>query len=178
MRAALNPIVTAIINGGAHRVPYFEKLSTATLGFYSNIGTLTSNGGLAASFDGSTNVGNLSCSAPTASGISAYAGKNFSSAPYAIQKFVLYGSNNLGYLNYGGAGSVTLRAYGKNYSAPSSPTDGTLISTLTFTQTGGTDSQTLTSTDQSTLWDYVWIENTAPTSYVTLIAEIEIYAGR
>lgn len=123
-----------------------------------NIGDMTSSGGLAAAFDGNTSQ-NYSSSATTASGGTAYIGKNYSSAPKRIFKAVITGSTDTGIDGGGGAGvSVTLTLRGKNGGAPSGRTDGTLLGQSTVTEGDGLSFTINNGGDLSQLWDYVWMD--------------------
>jgi len=136
-----------------------------------NIGNMTSQAGLAAVFDGITDQNGTS-SAAAASGDNGWAGKTLA-APTAIDRVVIYGANDQGYVN-GNNPSVEIRLYGKNGAAPSSSTDGTLLGTITFTDTATTDPRTITSTDNLTAYDHVFV-SIIWTSNAKRLAEMEIY---
>jgi hypothetical protein len=123
-----------------------------------NIGDLTISGGLAAAYDGATNTAFNSCAqgAAIVSPTDEYIGKNYSSSPKKISGGTIYGSNNGG-LCSGFNGSVTVELRGKNGSAPSTPGDGTLLGSLTFTDTSNESAgRAVSSSDTATEWDYVW----------------------
>jgi hypothetical protein len=143
---------------------YLVQASTSAVvagGTGTNIGDFTTNGGLAAIFDGNTNqggdVGGLKTS--TTSG---YAGKTYSPTK-RIAQAVVYGGNSLA----GAAGyvaainpTVTLVLRGKTGSAPSGRTDGTSLGSISFTDTGDESGnpRTIASSDTATAWDHVWID--------------------
>lgn len=152
---------------------YYGPTSTAEAAISgatgTNIGDLTGNGGLAAIFDGTTSQADAACGRAV-SVTSAYAGKNYSSSPKKISKVICHGGNNTGFWHTGAPGT-TLDLYGKNGGAPSNSTDGTLLGTLSFTDTSNESAgRTVTSTDTLTTWDYVWVrvseDGAALTCYV------------
>lgn len=143
-----------------------------------NIGDLTSGGGLAAIFDGTTSQG-LGASGTRTSFQSGFAGKNYSSAPKKIDSAKTYGSNDTGYIGGGVASSATLYLYAKNGSAPSSYSDGTLLGSVAITDLETIDSKTINSSDKTTAWDYVWVAvllNAASSSNIIVVAELQFYA--
>jgi hypothetical protein len=128
-----------------------------------NIGTMTSNGGLAAAFDGVSSKPDTTSAAfsiVTTSTVDSYVGKNYSGASaQKIASVAIYPSNNFGFGTLvGGSAPVTfvinLRA---KATAPGSASDGTLLGT-----TGSIPNQvsavSITSSDQVTTWNFVWIE--------------------
>jgi predicted RecA/RadA family phage recombinase len=123
-----------------------------------NIGDLTGGGGLAAIFDGTTSQ-NDAASGQTVSGggTTAYAGKNYSLSPKRITQVVAYPSNASSWFSAAdGTLNVTLTLYGKNGGAPANSTDGTSLGSVgPFSEDGA--SRTITSSDTTTLWDYVWV---------------------
>lgn len=117
------------------------------------IGDMTANGGLAGAFDGTTNQDSGACAAKGAN--AGYVGKTWATAKI-FNDATLYGSNNGGFTAAGGA-SRTINIRGKNGTAPSGPTDGTIIGTVTFSDvSNGSGGQAVASTDQSTAWLH-WI---------------------
>jgi len=142
-------------------------------------GTVAGNMSLSAfAFDGLTNVTSAKCAVRSggATGVEGYIGKNYSPAKI-IDKVVIYGANDTGFhLNYGSQG-VTLSLYGKNGSAPSSGTDGTLLGTISIpSNINESAGRTITSFDHATFWDYVWVNNPPLNSnYIPICAELEIY---
>jgi hypothetical protein len=136
-----------------------------------NIGNMTSNGGLAAAFDGNTNQ-NAGASAERLAATTAYVGKTPASAK-RVFKFDAYGANNFGY--QGNNDSTTLTLYGKTGSAPASATDGTAIGSVTFTDTSTANMQSVTSTDNETLWDHIWMTISHGSAVGNWCAELILY---
>lgn len=101
-------------------------------------------------------------------------GKYFSGGSKRITKAVVYGSNTEGFITSVNP-SVTFDLYGKQgTTAPTTNTDGTILGTLTFTDTTNESAgRTITSTDQATYWDYVWIVMTSRD--FKIITEIKFY---
>jgi hypothetical protein len=120
----------------------------------STIGDMTSNGGLAAAFDGTTSQASASCAAKiTAS--NGYVGKTLAS-PSAVASAMIYGSNNNGYQASANP-DITVTLYGKTGAAPANGTDGTSIGSLAFTDTANESAgRAITMTDTTTVWDHVW----------------------
>ena len=144
-----------------------ETLVDRTLG--TNIGTFTGNGGLAAVFNGTTSQ------SYTVSGVhvgtDGYVGKTHAAAKIC-SRVVCYGAADLGFSSVNN--SCTLELYGKNGSAPSSSTDGTLLATLTFTDTTNESAgRTLTSTDQVTAYDHWFVRVTSTANLV--MTELVMY---
>ena len=137
----------------------------------SNIGNMTSSGGLAAAFDGTTSQTAANCAMRDGTG--SYIGKNYSSAPKRIVQATAYASSDSGW--HFSNPSLTITLYGKNGSAPSSATDGTSLgNTGSFSDSNG-DSKTITSSDQSTQWDYVWIHVDSGGGNPHYVAELELF---
>lgn len=140
-----------------------------------NIGSMTSYGGLAAAFDGTTaQNGAAGAVSPTATTAS-YCGKDFSASPKRIWEARTYGATDGGYL-YSSTANVTLNLRGKNGGAPGSSSDGTLLATATFadTENQSNDPRIFTNPDPTVLWDYVWIEITSA-SLSHFLAELQLY---
>lgn len=138
-----------------------------------NIGSMSANGGLAAAFDGTTSQGFASCAQMT--GGAGYVGKTYSPAK-AVTSVDIYSSSDTGFSG-GGAADIDISFYGKNGSAPANGTDGTLLgSVTTFSDVNSTTQKSITSNDQSTTWDHVWIyvESSAGGAD-TRVAELIIY---
>lgn len=121
----------------------------------SNIGNMTSGGGLAAAFNGVTSTAYASCAQGGGSG-SGYVGKNYSASPKVIHSVVATPSSDQGFDSTSGAQTITLTLYGKNGSAPSSATNGTSLGSWSGTDAAGT-ARTINSNDTGTAWDYVWL---------------------
>jgi hypothetical protein len=117
------------------------------------IGDMNGGGGKDEAFDGSTNEasGINTCSATGP----CYVGVTFATAT-AIKAATIYGGNDVGFIS-GSNPSVTINLYGKNGSAPADGLDGTIIGTVTFTDTADESAgRTITMSDTSTEWDHVW----------------------
>ena len=143
-----------------------ETLVDRTLG--TNIGDMTGNGGLAASFNGTTSSSYAVSSVATAS--PCYVGKNHGSAKYP-SKIVVYGPNDLGYSS--GAGTVTLDFMVSN-SAPANASDGISLGQISFTdQTDESAGRTITASNTSTAYQYWWVKITCGTNIVC--TEVQMY---
>lgn len=113
----------------------------------------------ARSFDGVTNANTSNCSSVAAGSSVGYNGKTFNS-PLIMQKIRITGSNNKGYCDQTAAAqdTVTIQMWGKTGATPATSTDGTLIGTISFTDTTNESSfRTIESTDLVNSWDHVWI---------------------
>lgn len=153
--------------------PFIIGFGLISGGTGSNIGDMTVNGGLAASFDGDTNQDSGAGSRASAS--NGYVGKNYSASPKRIEKADLYPTNNVGFGNIE-TSNVTLTLYGKNGGAPSNRTDGTSLGSLNIADTTS-GPQTITSSDQVTAWDYVWISVSFSSATSVHMAEVEFYGA-
>lgn len=144
-----------------------------TLG--TNIGNMTSGGGLAAAFDGTQNQAGGASARTAGSVTSSYVGKTGAAASI-ISKCTAHGSNNVSY-NDSGAVSITLELYGKTGSAPASATDGTMLGSITFTQSATDESagRDITSSDTATLWDHWWLRVTCGSSNNQTCAEARFF---
>ena len=134
-----------------------ETLVDRTLG--TNIGTFTGNGGLASVFDGTTSQSYTVSGVHT--GADGYVGKTHSAAK-VCSRVVCYGAVDLGFSSVNN--SCTLELYGKNGAAPSSSSDGTLLGSVTFTDTSNESAgRTITSSDQTTAFThwFVRVQSTA-----------------
>lgn len=136
-----------------------------------NIGNMTANGGLAAAFDGTTNAVHSSCAAQSVG--DGWVGKTLASAKI-FGRAIVYGSNNRGFV-FGSNPTVTLYIRGKNGSAPSSETDGTILGTVTFTE-GDDESagRVINTTDPNNTWDHLFVHGTASPEF-TYLAELVLY---
>lgn len=140
-----------------------------------NIGNMTAAGGLAAAFDGTTNQAQGS-SARRDSVTNAYCGKTPASAK-RVFKSISYGSNNHGYFVLANT-TCDLALYGKTGAAPANGTDGTLLGTLSFTDTADESGnpREIVSSDKETLWDHIWLYiSERGTSGNVSLAELQIY---
>jgi len=136
------------------------------------IGNMTSNGGLAAAFDGTTSQALSACA--TLASSNGYVGKNYSASPKQIGSVTVNGSSDSGMDGTGAASNITLTLYGKNGGAPGSATDGTPLATDTFVDGNG-NTKSLTSSDQTTAWDYVWVRVASSISGTVGVAEVRFY---
>jgi hypothetical protein len=145
-----------------------------------NIGTATGGGGLAAAFDGVTTQAGAACASTSytvglgalVGTVSDYVGKNYTAAgAQAVSSATVYPSSNFGFVLFGqtynsadgsgpksitGGGTITVNLRGKT-SAPASASDGTLLGTSGLVNSSVT-SIFVTSADQVTTWNYVWLE--------------------
>lgn len=148
-------------------------LSTIDRTLGTNIGDLTDDGGLAAAFDGDTSQGTTACAAKAAS--SGYVGKTLA-ARARFGRATIYGGDGTGSATgfvSGSNPSVTINIRGKQGSAPSSRTDGTLIGTTTFTDTSDeSGGRTINSSDTITEWDHLWAEVVAASGSGLRVAEL------
>lgn len=129
-------------------------------------GDMTSGGGLAAIFD--LNSGSTGYSQST----TGYAGVQLStSTPIEYAEFV---SASNGFDASGSNTSVTLKLYGKQGSAPTGPTDGTLLGTSgPFTDINAVTTKVITCTDPITAWDYIW--GTLNTGVWCVLSALKLY---
>lgn len=136
------------------------------------IGNMTLNGGLAAAFDGNTNQGYTATA--NASGNSGYVGKTLSSAK-AITKVETHSTNNFGYTGGTSSSSVNITLYGKNGSAPASGTDGTFLGSVSRSESNTKLTDTVTSSDDSTTYDHVWVYISQAGATACRLAEVLFY---
>ncbi len=171
----------------------------------SNIGNMTSGGGLAAAFDGAPTKVAASCSEQSTSGgalsvntslsIDGFVGKNYGGQQ--IFQATVFPSSDAGFgigsytLPFGGGPGSTyayvptfvLNLRGKATN-PASPSDGTLLGT-SGSIANITAPVTIASNDQVTSWNYVWVEiiatfvNTASActsySFSSAVAQVEFF---
>lgn len=134
------------------------------------IGNMIAGGGISAAFDGIFSKINSACAANVFVGsglpgniitLTSYVGKNFTAAtPQTIAQAVAYPSSDLGF----GSASINVGDYTINIvfnlraksTPPASSSDGTLLATKTTVNT--LQPITLVSNDQTTAWNYVWVE--------------------
>lgn len=123
-------------------------------------GDLTATGGLAAAFDGDTTQAAADCAARTAGADgerTAYAGLEFTTGKI-FAGAVVHGSNDQGFIDGGNNPSVTLNIYGKN-GTPADSDDGTLIGTLSITDTADeSEGRLVESTDAINSYTHIWVE--------------------
>ena len=123
-----------------------------------NIGNMTNRGGLAAAFDGVTSKVNTACALATDRS-NGFVGKNYTGGAQAISQAVVYPSNNNGFAESFSSGlgespvQLSLRA---SNSAPSTGFEGTLLAD-TGKIANTLSPVTLTSSDTSDTWNYVWV---------------------
>jgi hypothetical protein len=147
-----------------------------------NIGTMTGGGGLAAAFDGSTAQAFASCASLSTGNLpgfvlalDGYVGKNYTAAAaQAVQSAIVFPSSDKGFAynlqtdNSSGnfvapIDSIVLKLRGKA-TAPASASDGTVLATSANVVAAGIAPVTLTSSDQATTWNFVWVEILVSTS--------------
>jgi hypothetical protein len=135
---------------------------------FPKIGNMTSGSGLPAIFD--SNLGTTSYAEAT----SGYAGVNFTGSPKIIDHVEVVSATN-GFDASGSTTAITLSLRAKNGSAPTGPLDGTVLASLSFTDVNSQQTKTLTSSNTTTAWDYVWV--TAQTGIWAVFAELRIYGS-
>jgi hypothetical protein len=157
------------------KIVSLSNLIDRALAGSAGIGDMTSGGGLAGAFNGAFSQA-AAASAEKSTGatstgtvtLTSYVGKNYSgAADQKIQQATFYQSNDIGFA--GGSNisisSITFNLRGKA-TAPASSSDGTLLGT-----TGGMantfSAATIVSSDQTTAWKYVWIEQVTIASIVS-----------
>lgn len=150
------------------------------------IGNMTGNGGLAAGIpgrfvqtasDGVTIIGVGHATTTAAARVGAtngYIGKSFAS-PRRIYRATVYGTNNAGYLS-GSNPSVTITLYGKTGAAPASGTDGTVLGSVTFTDTNNESAtpREIVSSNQTAAYDHVWVYISGASGTHTYVGAVEI----
>jgi hypothetical protein len=138
------------------------------------IGDMTEFNGITAPFDGNFSKAVNQSAAETITGgsvitggtvsVSSYAGKFFGAGPQQIQQATIYPTLDRGFgfaeFVVGGVltsflATFTLNLRGKA-TAPASPSDGALLGSTSFG--GSSVTTTIVSNDQTTGWNYVWIE--------------------
>jgi len=169
-------------------------IDRALLGSVSQ-GDMAAGAGLNAAFNGtfsqiaaaSAQKGKSGGSTPggTVITLSSYVGKNYAGASdQKIQQAVLYPSSDSGLaygtfvslhgVNVAFVTSITLNLRAKS-TAPSSPSDGTLIGTA-GTIANTTSPITIISTNQTTAWKFVWVEMITTTSITGADVPAQSYA--
>lgn len=150
--------------GGKSIVTLFDR-TTGT-----NIGNMTSGGGLAAGFDGTNSQ--VHSSSPLFGGQVGWIGKTFPQRN-PISRVEVYPTSDFGYINNFDT-SVTISLYGKAGSAPASATDGVLLGSTTFTDTT-TGPQTVSSSNTSTEFDHCWVAIDTGVVDIAHASELIIY---
>ena len=127
-------------------------------------------------FDGDTSQNDAETASKGGSASFGYVGKTFDDA-LRITKARLYGSSSSGYWT-GGDPSTTFDLYGKQGTAPANSTDGVLLGTVTFTDTGNESSpREVSSSDTETYWDHAWVRISRATGTSTLrVAELQFFS--
>ena len=147
--------------------------------FGTNIGNMTGSGGLAAAFDGVTNVGFVDTA--TRGDSVGWVGKTLARSDRFLRA-VVYGSNDIGYAGGSGEPQITINIKGKQGAIGSPPSGGgwTTIGTITFTDTANESTgRTITSTDTTTFWDHIIAEITrGDGSSGVRCAELELWVAR
>lgn len=174
----LTPSNVAIWSWG--KITALTNQISQTLSGSLNIGNMSSGGGVAAAFDGNATKATPASASLNNSGgsgagaaIDCFVGKNYSGASaQAIYEAVLYPPTDQGFATAsytppgGGSGSVqgvpmliTLRA---KSTAPSAPSDGTILGQASFFTNGpqNTSALVIPSNDTVSTWNYVWVEIT------------------
>ena len=139
----------------------------------SNIGDMTSGGGLAAAFDGDLDQG--SSAGALAAAPSGYVGKDWGSGNTKnLTGVKIWGSNNNGYA--AGSAVSDIYLYGSN-SAPSDETDGTLLGTIAsnLTDVNNANAQELLTGITGGDYRYHWVAVIPQSSNQTFLAEVEFY---
>lgn len=152
------------------RITGLSNIISPSLSGSTNIGNATRN--LNSAFDGVTNqdqINSANVSANNSSSLNFYVGKNYSGATaQKIASATVWPSSNYGFAYISSTGGqivpiqfiLNLRA---KQTAPSSSSDGTLLASASWGDgTGQTtlprSPYTLISNDQSTSWNYAWVE--------------------
>jgi len=170
----------ALVAGGYSAVTFSASSTLISAGLGSIIGDMTNNQSSAFDGDTSANWASITTVAwkPGAGGIdTSYIGKNYGSQPQSIISAKIYAATNGGLIN-GANPTVSINLYGKNGSAPASGTDGTLLGSTSVVDGVLATTTTITSSDSSTSYQYVWIYlSNAHTSgtYNPGVGEIEFY---
>lgn len=121
------------------------------------IGTLTGDGGLSAAFDGALSKAYSSCATKLNTN-SMYIGKHFSGGAQAIGSVTLYPSTDQGFVNTGfGVNSFYFQLYGSANAPDATMTNGTLLGSYNVGNTDINNAISITSNDQVTTWNYVWV---------------------
>jgi hypothetical protein len=104
--------------------------------------------------------------------------------PQAVSKVTVYGTTDFGYSADTGPvlanRQIRLSLYGKNGTAPTGQSDGQLLAQTGFFVQSADEStpRTLTSTDDTTKWDHLWVRIDRDSSGVTgfmYVGEVQFY---
>jgi hypothetical protein len=159
----------------AYLFPVFcpASVSASLFSGGTNIGNMTGLGGLAAAFDGTTNKARSSCA--YIANATGYVGKTFGTGK-RVEHVVAYPSNDNGFQHDNQSGETySLTLYGKQGTAPSNATNGTSLGTASGSDNSPVAAATITSSDQSTLWDHCWLTITPSPNSDTQCAQLQIY---
>lgn len=139
------------------------------------IGNLTSNGGLAAAFDGTTSVAAASCARATSSPAVQWIGVDWGSGvTKTVCRYIVYGPNNNTF-TVGNGGSPRVDLYGSN-SSPASGNDGTLLASVACANSGSAEViDTSAGITETTAYRYHWISSQNSVADMG-IAELVLYA--
>ena len=140
-----------------------------------NIGNMTSNGGLAAVFDDTHHTS--SGTSANVSGTEGFAGKNWNGRSTIIDSVSIFPPDNYTGKFFRGSSEGQLRLYGSN-SAPSSGTDGTLLAdsgVISTTGFGSSSAFSFSSSDitTSTGYTYHWMTLTDTVSHDIYIGQLD-----
>lgn len=155
------------------RITGLSNIIDRSLAGSAAIGNMTLFNGITAPFDGqftkvlsqtagSQTIGGVTTSSVVTTG---YVGKNFSGASaQQIKQVTVYSSTDRGFgynlFTIGGIGQAVPADFVLNLRAkatpPASSSDGTLLGTQSFSN--AFQNITITSSDQTTAWNYVWVE--------------------
>lgn len=147
-----------------------RALQVANPNSYTKFGDMTISGGLAGAFDGITVQVNTACAEKTAN--TGYVGLDLGTA-FQIVKVVAYSASNTGFNGSGTATPApTLSIRGSNVAVVTPSTDGVLL--VSQVSNGViADVVTLTSTDQTSYYRYVWAYVSGGSSGAISIAELQ-----
>jgi hypothetical protein len=135
---------------------------------------MVNRSGLAAAFDGTTNQSFTAGAGKSTSTTTAYIGKNYSGGK-ACTRVTIHGSNDLGF-QHTGTPNQTWNLRGKNGSAPSGPSDGTLLGSINFTESDNESAgRDIDSDDPWTKYDYIFVESATIPTNDHFVAELVIY---
>jgi len=150
----------------------FEKLYASSGA--NAIGDMTIGGGIASAFDGTTSKNGALCSGK-ASSSAAYVGQNCTASPIVFSRAIIYGSTSDGFL-VGSNIAMAINIRGKTGTAPSSSSDGTILGSLSFTDTSSENGgRSVIGTDLFSAWDYIWAELVPSVSAATRVAQVVLY---
>ncbi|HET8921341.1 MAG TPA: hypothetical protein VFN27_16900 [Xanthobacteraceae bacterium] len=136
------------------------------------VGNMTTNGGLAAAFNG-TRVQAQAASADSPGG-DGYVGEQFTT-PQAIGLALVWPASDVGFA-VGGSGNITLELRGKQ-TAPISATDGTLLKSITLSANQTTGPVAIDQPYSTTTWAYAWIHVSRTGASAVAIAQVLFQTG-